>query len=137
LNGGAASTDCSVERRRQPARKLAGQTAIYGLSTVVGGCSTTCWFPLHLTSSPIPAIRVITEFYAYASFLNVVLTYGMETAFSIFRQARAQPAVYSTALFSLGLSTALFLAALTLNAQAVAELLRYPTHAEYVLWMAW
>ena len=119
--------------------KLAGQTAIYGLSTVVGRLLNYLLVPLYTYQFTDPGdFGVITEFYAYASFLNVVLTYGMETAFFNFSAKRERsPAVYSTALFSLGLSTALFLAALTLNAQAVAELLRYPAHAEYVLWMAW
>lgn len=119
--------------------KLAGQTAIYGLSTVVGRLLNYLLVPLYTYQFTDPGdFGVITEFYAYASFLNVVLTYGMETAFFNFSAKRDRsPAVYSTALFSLGLSTALFLAAFTLNAQAVAQLLRYPAHAEYVLWMAW
>jgi O-antigen/teichoic acid export membrane protein len=119
--------------------KLAGQTAIYGLSTVVGRLLNYLLVPLYTYQFTDPAdFGVVTEFYAYASFLNVVLTYGMETAFFNFSAKRDRsPAVYSTALFSLVLSTALFLAVFTLNAQAVAEVLRYPVHAEYVLWMAW
>jgi O-antigen/teichoic acid export membrane protein len=119
--------------------KLVGQTAVYGLSTVVGRLLNYLLVPLYTYQFTDPGdFGVITEFYAYASFLNVVLTYGMETAFFNFSAKRDRnPAVYSTALFSLGLSTALFLAVLTLNAQAVAQLLRYPGHAEYVLWMAW
>ncbi|MBP9034872.1 MAG: hypothetical protein KBG29_13305, partial [Pseudomonadales bacterium] len=118
--------------------KLVGQTAVYGLSTVVGRLLNYLLVPLYTYQFADPGdFGVITEFYAYAAFLNVVLTYGMETAFFNFSAKRDRnPAVYSTALFSLGLSTALFLAVLTLNAQAVAQLLRYPGHAEYVLWMA-
>lgn len=119
--------------------KLAGQTAIYGLSTVVGRLLNYLLVPLYTYQFTDPRdFGVVTEFYAYASFLNVVLTYGMETAFFNFSAKRDRsPAVYSTALFSLGLSTALFLAAITLKAQPLAGLLRYPAHAEYVLWMAW
>jgi O-antigen/teichoic acid export membrane protein len=119
--------------------KLAGETAVYGLSTIVGRLLNYLLVPLYTYQFTDPRdFGVVTEFYAYASFLNVVLTYGMETAYFNFSAKRDRsPAVYSTALFSLGLSSALFLAVFTLNAQAVAELLRYPLHAEYVLWMAW
>lgn len=119
--------------------KLAGETAVYGLSTIVGRLLNYLLVPLYTYQFTDPAdFGVVTEFYAYASFLNVVLTYGMETAYFNFSAKRDRsPAVYSTALFSLALSSALFLAVFTLNAQAVAEVLRYPLHAEYVLWMAW
>ncbi len=119
--------------------KLAGETAVYGLSTIVGRLLNYLLVPLYTYQFTDPRdFGVVTEFYAYASFLNVVLTYGMETAYFNFSAKRDRsPAVYSTALFSLGLSSALFLAVFTLNAQAVAEVLRYPLHAEYVLWMAW
>lgn len=80
----------------------------------------------------------MTEFYAYASFLNVVMTYGMETALFNFSAKRDRdPAVYSTALFSLFLTSAIFLTALTLQAQSIAQLLDYPLHTDYVLWMTW
>ena len=122
-----------------PLGKLVGQTAIYGLSTVVGRLLNYLLVPLYTYQFTDPGdFGVVTEFYAYASLLNVVLTYGMETAFFNFSAKRERnPAVYSTALLSLGLSTALFLAFLTLNAQSLADVLRYPAHPEYVLWMAW
>ena len=103
--------------------RLAGETAIYGLSTIVGRLLNYLLVPLYTYQFTDPRdFGVVTEFYAYASFLNVVLTYGMETAYFNFSAKRDRsPAVYSTALFSLGLSTALFLAVLTLNAQAVAQ----------------
>lgn len=119
--------------------KLVGQTAVYGLSTVVGRLLNYLLVPLYTYQFTDPAdFGVVTEFYAYASLLNVLLTYGMETAFFNFSAKRGRnPAVYSTALLSLGLSSALFLAFLTLNAQPLADALRYPEHPQYVLWMAW
>lgn len=122
-----------------PLKKLVGQTAIYGLSTIIGRLLNYFLVPLYTYQFANPKdFGVVTEFYAYASFLNVVLTYGMETALFNFSAKRERnPAVYSTALFSLILTSALFLGSLTSVAQPVADLLRYPGHADYVVWMAW
>jgi O-antigen/teichoic acid export membrane protein len=122
-----------------PLKKLAGQTAIYGLSTIIGRLLNYFLVPLYTYQFADPKdFGVITEFYAYASFLNVVLSYGMETAlFNFSAKADRNPAVYSTALFSLGLTSALFLGGLSAWAQPLAEWLRYPGHADFVAWMAW
>lgn len=122
-----------------PLKKLAGQTAIYGLSTIIGRLLNYFLVPLWTYRFTNPAdFGVTAEFYAYTSFLNVILTYGMETAlFNFSAKNDRNPAVYSTALFSLGLTTALFLAAVLSGAQAIAEVLRYPGHVDYVVWMAW
>jgi len=95
--------------------------------------------PLWTYRFPNPAdFGVTTEFYAYTTFLNVILTYGMETAlFNFSAKSNRNPAVYRTALFSLILSSALFLVGMTANVQPIAELLRYPDHADFVIWMSW
>ncbi|MFM8331559.1 MAG: oligosaccharide flippase family protein [Candidatus Methylumidiphilus sp.] len=122
-----------------PLKKLAGQTAIYGLSTIIGRLLNYFLVPLWTYRFTDPAdFGVTTEFYAYTAFLNVILTYGMETAlFNFSAKTDRNPAVYSTALFSLALTTALFLGGMVAGAEPLADLLRYPGHADYVVWMAW
>lgn len=122
-----------------PLKKLAGQTAIYGLSTILGRLLNYLLVPLWTYRFPNPAdFGVTTEFYAYTTFLNVVLTYGMETAlFNFSAKTDRNPAVYRTAFFSLMLSSTLFLIGMTAGAQPVADMLRYPNHVDYVVWMSW
>ncbi|QXP83778.1 oligosaccharide flippase family protein [Methylococcus sp. Mc7] len=122
-----------------PLKKLAGQTAIYGLSTIIGRLLNYFLVPLYTYQFADPGeFGVITEFYAYTSFLNVVLTYGMETALFNFSAKSADKAtVYSTALLSLALSTALYLAAVLWQADTLAGLLRHPDRTDYVHWVAW
>ncbi len=51
-----------------------------------------------------------TTFYVYAAFFNVLLTYGMETAFfRFFSKNKEKDKVFSTALITLTVSTLLFL----------------------------
>ncbi|MDD5034720.1 MAG: polysaccharide biosynthesis C-terminal domain-containing protein [Methylococcaceae bacterium] len=122
-----------------PLKKLAGQTAIYGLSTIVGRLLNYLLVPLYTYRFADPRdFGVVTEFYAYTAFLNVVLTYGMETAlFNFSAKSDRNPKVYSTALFSLLVSSTLFLIGMGWVAGPIAEVLRYPGHSDYVLWMAW
>jgi O-antigen/teichoic acid export membrane protein len=122
-----------------PLKKLAGQTAIYGLSNIVGRLLNYLLVPLYTYQFADPKdFGVVTEFYAYASFLNVLLTYGMETAlFNFSAKRQGDRSVYPTALFALTFSGALFLGGASWGAQAVAEALNYPDHADYVRWMAW
>ena len=95
-------------------RKLAGQTAIYGLSTIVARLLNYFLVPLYTYNFSTGEYGVVTEIYAYISFLIIVVTYGMETAlfnFSITESNKAK--VYSTALISLLVSTILFIGVTT------------------------
>ena len=92
-----------------PLKKLASQTAIYGLSSVVGRLLNYLLVPLY-TRYFLPAeYGVVTELYAYVAFLVVMLTYGMETAFFRFSKKEETTNVYSTTLISLLISSVIFI----------------------------
>jgi O-antigen/teichoic acid export membrane protein len=83
-------------------KKLAGETAIYGLSSIVGRFLNYLLVPLYTGIFSPAEYGVSTVFYAYASFLGVFFTYGMETAFFRFYQKHdSKEEVFSTALSSL------------------------------------
>jgi O-antigen/teichoic acid export membrane protein len=92
-----------------PLKQLAGQTAIYGLSSIVGRLLNYLLVPLY-TRYFIPAeYGVVTELYAYVAFLVIILTYGLETAFFRFSQKQYdKKLVYSTSLISLIISSIVF-----------------------------
>jgi len=120
-----------------PLRKLAGQTAIYGLSSIIGRVLSYLLVPIY-TNVFIPSeYGVVSEIYAYISLLLVVLTYGMETAFFRFSEMEPdKPKVYSTALISLMISTGFFIIIALFSFVPLADVLRYPTHPEYIIWFA-
>src|SRR5690554_3467225 len=65
-----------------PLKKLAGQTAVYGLSSIVGRLLNYLLVPLYVTVFVNTSdYGVISELYAWIAFLMVLLTFGMETAF--------------------------------------------------------
>ena len=62
-------------------KKLASQTAVYGLSTIVGRMFNFLLVPLHTALFSKADFGTQSEMYGYVAFFNVLLLYGMETAF--------------------------------------------------------
>ncbi|MCA0425810.1 MAG: polysaccharide biosynthesis C-terminal domain-containing protein [Bacteroidetes bacterium] len=82
-------------------KKLAGQTAIYGLSTIVGRFINYLLVPIQTRTLNASQFGVVTGLYAYVSFFNILLTHGMETSFFRFAEKRKNPdEAYGTALRS-------------------------------------
>ncbi|MAY83193.1 MAG: polysaccharide biosynthesis protein [Flavobacteriales bacterium] len=118
--------------------KLAGQTAIYGLPSIIGRLLNYLLVPLHTAVFLPERFGVITEMYAYVAFLVVFLTYGMETAYFRFQSKGdyKHSNVYSTVLFSLFGSTLIFWVLSGSFSQSIANWLEYPDNQEYVIWFA-
>ncbi len=122
-------------------RTLASQTAIYGISSILGRVLNYLLFPLYTRVFAEGEYGTVTEMYAYVAILLVLLTYGMETAFfrfsSIETEKSRKEAVFSTAFISIFTTTTVFLLLSTLTADSIAFQLGYGEHPEYVTWFAW
>ncbi|MDP4291980.1 MAG: polysaccharide biosynthesis C-terminal domain-containing protein [Bacteroidota bacterium] len=120
-----------------PLKKLAGQTAIYGLSTIIGRflnyLLTFFWSYVFLHPAEF---AVVPYFFAIVPFVSNVLTYGMETAFFRFSLKKSgSNAVYSTSLISLLISTSFFLIFILSFTKTIAFHAGYPDHPEYIVWL--
>ncbi|MDD4192975.1 MAG: polysaccharide biosynthesis protein, partial [Mangrovibacterium sp.] len=76
---------------------MAGDTAIYGVSSIVGRFLNWCLVPYYSHVFLTAEYGVVTHLYAYMAYVLVLLTYGMETGY--FRFASQRPdkyLVYST-----------------------------------------
>ena len=120
-----------------PLKKLASQTAIYGLSSVVGRLLNYLLVPLYTRYFIPEEYGVVTELYAYVAFLVIVLTYGLETAFFRFSQKENNNRiVYSTSLISLIFTSLLFIFFMFSFSENISALIGYSTNQEYVKWFA-
>lgn len=123
-----------------PIKKLAGQTAIYGLSSILGRflnyLLTPYWIKFGAFSTD--QFGVITEMYAYVAFLVVFLTYGMETTYFRYSSKKEYDSrnIYSTILPTLIFSSFSFILVSSFFSQGIANWLMYPGHSEYVVWFA-
>ena len=120
-------------------KKLAGQTAIYGLPSIIGRLLNYLLVPLHTGKFTTSEYGEIVEMYSYVAFLVVLLTYGMETAYFRFqsKEGSNHKVIFSTVLISLFSSTILFISFATFFAGDIATLLKYPDNSEYVIWFAY
>ena len=115
-------------------RKLAGQTVIYGLGTIVPrflnyGILTFFYTRIFQKAE----YGVVTELYAWMVLFLVILTYGMETGFFRFAQNREDyEKVYSTTLISLFFSSALFLALANIFIDPFSRILNYSNNKDYI-----
>jgi O-antigen/teichoic acid export membrane protein len=118
-----------------PIRKLAGQTAVYGLSSIVGRLLNYLLVPLYTYKFTNAAdYGVVSELYAWVAFLVVLLTFGMETAYFRFRKENTnEKEVFASGFFILTIINLFFLAAIFLFNQSIANALLFNEHPEYIL----
>jgi len=118
-------------------KKLAGDTAIYGVSSIVGRF-LNWWLVPYYSFMFLPGeYGVVTNMYAYVAFFLVLLTYGMETSYFRYASKSDDPEkVYSTTLISLLFTTVSFVLLVSAFRHEIANLIQYPDHPEYILWFA-
>ena len=120
-----------------PFKKLAGDTAIYGVSSIVGRFLNWWLVPYYSFLFLPQEYAVVTNLYAYVAFFLVLLTYGMETSFFRYASKSKDPEkVYSTSLIAMFFTTAIFVLLAASFKEKIATLIQYPEHPEYILWFA-
>ncbi len=120
-----------------PIKKLIGQTAIYGLSSIVGRLLSYLMVPI-ITRVFMPDVYgIVVELYAYVGFLLVFLTYGMETGFFRFAEKiKDANTVFSTAITPLFVTSSVFIISLIVFSQSIANFIQYPNNNEYIIFFA-
>ncbi len=120
-----------------PFKKLAGDTAIYGISSIVGRFLNWGLAPYFTFVFITEEFAVVTNLYAYVAFFLVLLTYGMETAFFRYASKSKNPEeVYSTSFFSLFFTSMLFAVIVLTFSSSIASFIGYPEYPEYIKWLA-
>ena len=122
-----------------PLKRLLGQTAIYGLPTIVGRLLNYLLVPLYTGGSAFSKAEygVLSELYAWVAFLIILLPLGMETAFfryinkhedkdEIFRNTFATVITFSSIFFLI----------ILLFSSSIASGMGYPDHSEFVITLA-
>ncbi len=117
-------------------KKLAGQTVIYGMPTILGRLLNYLLVPLQTYVFATDQYGIIGELYAWMSLLLVILTYGFETAFFRFSQEEGlKDRTYSTSLISLLTTSTLFMGVALLFSNQIASVMNYVEHPEYIRWV--
>ncbi|MCX7986508.1 MAG: oligosaccharide flippase family protein [Bacteroidales bacterium] len=118
-------------------RKLAKQTLVYGLSSIVPRFLNFLLVPLYTYYFKPAEYGVVADLYSWAVLLNILLTYGMET--SVFRFSKGGNSVksLSTAFYSIFSTSLIFLLLVFLFSSKLSSYLGYSSNPQYVLYFAW
>ncbi len=121
-------------------KSLAKDTALYGVSSIVGRFLNYLLVPLytHVISAANGGYGIVTNLYAYVALLMVFLTFGMETTFFRFanKDSEEPDTVFSTSLLVVGMLATSFLCAVFAGIAPLSNVLGYGDHPEYILIMA-
>ncbi|MBQ6680987.1 MAG: lipopolysaccharide biosynthesis protein [Prevotella sp.] len=119
---------------------LAKDTAIYGLSSIIGRFLNYLLVPLYTAkmSAASGGYGVITNMYAYVALILVLLTFGMETTYFRFTNKTHEDSmhIYSTTLISVGTVSLAFVILVLLFITPLSEVMGYSDHPSYVWVMA-
>jgi len=121
-------------------KKLLSETALYGLSSMVGRSLNFLLVTLYthkIYGFERAEYAVMAIFYAYVAFLNVIFTYGMETAYFRYVNKSTKPLeVYNLILSYLIITTIVFSGGMFVASDGIAAWLGYPTKGAFVKWIA-
>ena len=119
-------------------KSLAKDTAIYGLSSIVGRFLNWLLVPLYTNIFSDSEYGIVNNVYGYVAFAIVILTFGMETTFFRFINKKEEDAnkVYSTILLFIGLLAISFIGLCSLFINPVSNFLEYQNHQDYIMIMA-
>ena len=118
-------------------KKLASQTAWYGLSSIAARFISYLLTPYLTYKLSDIAYGENSIVYAFIPFLNVLVTHGMETAYFKFGSKENEEDIYNTSSISMLFVTGLVLFGLYTWRLPLADLLQITIHPEYISLLAW
>ena len=109
---------------REQLKRLTSDSAVYGISTILGRFLNFLLVPLYTNVFPAGEYGVVTVVYSYVAFLNFVYPLGLEAAFMRFvsnaSDEEARNAVFSAPVLLIALASAAFTALLLLFSEPIA-----------------
>ncbi|HRC15070.1 MAG TPA: oligosaccharide flippase family protein [Bacteroidia bacterium] len=118
-------------------KKLAGQTVLYGLSSIVGRMLNYLLVPIYTRIFSPAEYGVVSELYSYSAFLLILFTYGMETAFFNFMQKEENKnKVYENCISLVSYTTTILVLLMIFFSSPLAATIEYPGKGNYIIWLA-
>jgi O-antigen/teichoic acid export membrane protein len=122
---------------KNPIKQLAGQTAVYGLGTIVPRLLNYLLVPLYTRLLLKEDYGIVTEMYAYIAFFFVLLMYGMETTFFRYAEKEGKPdKVFGTTIFSVFFTSTLFIILVWMFLDPISAWVQYPDHQDFIMYAA-
>lgn len=119
-----------------PLKKLASEAGLYGLPSIMGRLLNYLLVPIHTGVFMREQFGTIGELYAYAAFLNIIYTYGMETAYFRFTTKEKSESYYANAFTAVLLTSILFSGSIFIFANQIIQFLELGVQTYIVRYLA-
>jgi O-antigen/teichoic acid export membrane protein len=119
-----------------PLKKLASEAGLYGLPSILGRLLNYLLVPIHTAVFIPEQFGTIGKLYAYAAFLNIIYTYGMETAYFRFTTKEKSESYYQSAFTSILLSSTIFSGSIFIFADLIIQFLNLSVETYIVRYLA-
>lgn len=119
-----------------PLKQLAGETAIYGFSTIFARVINFVFVPIYTYTLTTQSYGIAAEFLAYIAILQVLFTLGLETGCFRFANKTENPAnVFSNALLTTTALSGFFFLFVTIFSKNIAEWLGYEEYSFVIIYV--
>jgi len=121
-----------------PLKKLVSETAIYGLSSIIGRALNYLLVPFYTSIFIESEYGVVGELYAYVAFFNVLYLIGLETAYFRFsnKEKSDESNVFNITQSTVLISSIIISGLLILFSTPIANLLYLQGKEKYIIWLA-
>lgn len=119
-----------------PLKKLASETVIYGIPTIVARFLNWLLVPLYTSIFAPEKYGVVVTIMAYNAVLLALLTYGMETGYFRFASKNKDDSVFGTIITSLFITSGIFLTVICFNIDSILNFLNLEIQKEWIIFMA-
>jgi O-antigen/teichoic acid export membrane protein len=117
-------------------KKLAGETVIYGFSSIAARFLNWFLTPLYTYNFAEGQYGILSNILAYVAIVQVLLAFGMETSYFRFASRSKEPdKIFSTAMTSLLISSLMFIIVVITFSGSIANAIDYQGHENYIIWM--
>lgn len=119
-------------------KQLASDTLLYGLGNIVPRLLNFVLFPLHTAVFEPAAYGVFTKLMSIVAVLNVVYTFGMETAYFRFasKEGADERRIFNIAQTVVVLISTVFSVVIIVSSQSLATSLDVAGHSDFIVWLA-
>jgi O-antigen/teichoic acid export membrane protein len=120
-------------------KELTKDTAIYGVSTMVGRFLNFILVPFYTNIFPPSDYGIIQLVYAYVGILNIVYIYGLDSAylkFASLKEIGNEKDNFSTPYISVFITSLLLSGFIAININSIGSLLRIPGEYSYLIYIA-
>jgi len=117
-------------------RRLASDTAWYGLSNIISRFTNYLITPVHTKIFLPKEYAIIGDLYVYVAILNVIYTFGTETSYFRYANDLDEKKVYNQNFTSLLLYSFIFSGLIILFATPITNFLDYPQKEKYIIYLA-